>query len=162
MITPLTSRSNKRKKNKTLILFGICLALLLTCGQVAMAAAAPAGTTPEKEQQAEKTAFTDVASDNPLWPYVHYLVAKGILKGYPDGTFQPAGDVTRAQLAKVLVLAKSIPLAEQTTPTFSDVTAEHWAFREIEAAAKSGLFQGYPAPSAPTPPLPGPRQFQCS
>ena len=46
-------------------------------------------------------AFSDVmtASDN-----VDRVVAAGIMQGYPDGTFQPKGKITRAEFAKLAVL----------------------------------------------------------
>ena len=33
---------------------------------------------------------------------VEYLTKAGILNGYPDGTFQPQGNATRAEAAKII------------------------------------------------------------
>ena len=35
-------------------------------------------------------------------PYIRWAIREGLLKGYPDGTFQPDKPVTRAELAVIL------------------------------------------------------------
>jgi len=55
--------------------------------------------------------FTDVSLDNQWsWCYKHveYLAAHGVVAGYPDQTYRPAGSVTRDQLAVYLVRAFGI------------------------------------------------------
>jgi len=49
--------------------------------------------------------------------------------------------LTREQMAVLLVRALDLPL-ENYKGTFADVTAKHWAHKEIEAAAKAGLING--------------------
>lgn len=49
-----------------------------------------------------KDPFTDVAKDNWAAPYVAYGVSQGYLNGRGDGTFDPTGNVTTAQLATIL------------------------------------------------------------
>jgi hypothetical protein len=57
------------------------------------------------------------ASDLPAnhWgsDYVSALKSIGVLKGFPDGTFQPYAPTTRAQFAAVLV--RSMVISEQGT-----------------------------------------------
>lgn len=70
------------------------------------------------------------------------LVSRGILDGYPDGTFRPDNYVTRAEFAKILVTALGIEIND--TPSFSD-TAEHWASPYINTVAHLGIIEGYDA-----------------
>lgn len=49
-----------------------------------------------------KDPFKDVAKDNWAAPYVAYGVSQGYLNGRGDGTFDPTGNVTTAQLATIL------------------------------------------------------------
>ncbi|OPX81407.1 MAG: Cellulosome-anchoring protein precursor [Pelotomaculum sp. PtaB.Bin013] len=75
---------------------------------------------------------------------MRYLAEKGIISGFPDGTFRPTESLTRAQAAKVMVLTKNLSEVKEISPTYQDVPADHWAFGVIEAATKAGLFTGYP------------------
>ena len=60
-----------------------------------------------------------------------------IMEGYENGTFNPEGKLTRAQAVKVLNrLFSRGPLFGDLVPTFTDVPKDHWAFREIEEAAR--------------------------
>lgn len=47
--------------------------------------------------------FPDVLVTDPFCRHVNYLWARGVIGGYSDGSFQPAADVTRDQLAKFVV-----------------------------------------------------------
>jgi hypothetical protein len=102
------------------------------------ATAFAADQTPVKKQ------FKDIAENDPLQPFFRYLTEKGIINGFPDGTFQPGANVTRAQAAKTVVLAKGLQPLKNTPQSFRDVNSKHWAFGEIEAAAQAGFFMGYP------------------
>lgn len=76
---------------------------------------------------------------------ITYLVDKGIINGFPDGTFQPEAPVTRAQFAKMATLALAYPTTDvPTTPTFSDVPASFWGFQPVEITAAAGLIVGFP------------------
>ncbi len=64
-----------------------------------------------------------------------------ILTGYPDGTFRPAQAITRAET--VVVINKILdrgPLHGVKTPTWSDVSADHWAYGHIEEASRDHYF----------------------
>ncbi|HAG11640.1 MAG TPA: hypothetical protein DCK76_09755 [Desulfotomaculum sp.] len=91
-----------------------------------------------------KTQFKDIAENDPLQPFIRYLTERGIISGFPDGTFRPGVNVTRVQAAKAVVLAKGLQPLKNISPSFKDVNSKHWAFGEIEAAVKAGFFKGYP------------------
>lgn len=74
-------------------------------------------------------------------------VRAGIVGGYPDGLFRPAGSVTRAQFARMVASALPARLFESApTPTWSDVGARYWAAPYIAAvgAALPGTTPGGP------------------
>ncbi|MGG1514921.1 cadherin-like beta sandwich domain-containing protein [Paenibacillus oryzisoli] len=62
---------------------------------------------------------------------------QGWLSGYPDGTFQPNREVTRAE-AVVMInrMTGRAPAGEAGTPTWKDVPADYWAYGHIEAASR--------------------------
>ncbi|MEI6309183.1 MAG: PQQ-binding-like beta-propeller repeat protein [bacterium] len=89
-------------------------------------------------------AFPDLAADYWAYPSIASLVQRGVLRGYPDGTFRPAGLVTRAEFAKMFVLSFGMKPAEGSHVSFPDVPTQHWAYGFIESAVVYGLIQGYP------------------
>ena len=82
------------------------------------------------------------------------LLAMGkVITGYPDGTFRPEGNITRAEMCSLLVKAMSkVQSATSETGTldvglrtgFADVPEKHWAAPYIAQAAKLGVVKGYP------------------
>lgn len=80
---------------------------------------------------------------------VEALVELGVVSGYPDGTYLPDNVVTRAELAKLLVVAYGLETAAESakgvTP-FADVNAvaNHWASGYINVSADYKFVNGYP------------------
>jgi hypothetical protein len=75
-------------------------------------------------------------------PFIRVLVTKGIIKGYPDGTFKPNQLVTRAEFAALL--DRTFNLAPiKPTKKFADVPSNHWAAQVIQKAYQSGFLAGY-------------------
>ncbi len=89
-------------------------------------------------------AFPDVSAGHESRRAIEYLQAQGILQGYPDGRFLPAGTINRAELLKVLVAAKVT--AGETAPynsCFPDVI-DQWYAPYVCYATAQGWVQGYP------------------
>ncbi len=88
--------------------------------------------------------WSDLSQTDWADPYVQYLADQNVISGYPDGSFRPNALVTRAQFAKMVVLAMQWPLVTPATPSFSDVPADFWGYSYIETAASHGAIGGYP------------------
>lgn len=73
--------------------------------------------------------FTDVANNHPEISSIAAVQEAGIFTGN-NGAFMPDGNLTRAQLAKVLV--EAFELEGQSAVSFSDVPSDHWATEYIE------------------------------
>lgn len=87
--------------------------------------------------------FSDVASTDWFYTYVRDLALANIISGYTDGTFKPQNSITRAEFAKVIVLATgNIP--STASSSFPDVASSHWARGYIERAKELGFMTGYP------------------
>lgn len=90
-------------------------------------------------------------------PAVARLALLGILEGYPDGSFKPENQITRAEFAAVAIRAKGLNATAQAAKGlatgFSDVPAGHWASGYVGTAAKLGIVNGVGngqfAPEAP-------------
>lgn len=87
------------------------------------------------------TAFNDINSH-----WAKYTIEKwkdkGVISGYPDGTFKPDNPVTRAELTKILTLA--FDLQERSPLGYEDVKSENWYYSYLERCAK--YIPVYPLP----------------
>ncbi|WP_217556180.1 polysaccharide lyase family 8 super-sandwich domain-containing protein [Paenibacillus sp. GbtcB18] len=73
---------------------------------------------------------------------IQEAVKKGLILGYPDGSFQPDKKITRAEFTSLLV--RGLKLKEETELTFSDHDLiNHWAKSDIAKAVKKGIISGY-------------------
>lgn len=76
--------------------------------------------TPVNTPDVCSTGFSDVPAGSTFYVYVHCLVCRDIISGYPDGTFRPNNAVTRGQLAKIV--SNSAGFSETyNSATFADV-----------------------------------------
>jgi hypothetical protein len=88
--------------------------------------------------------FSDVTATNPFFQYVQSAYAAGLISGYADGTFRPYANVTRGQVAKVVVSAAGLKLQSPATPSFTDVGVGSTYYQYVETAKANGLLAGYP------------------
>ena len=85
--------------------------------------------------------FSDVAEGKWYTESVLQMADLGAVSGFPDGTFQPDGVVTRAQVANVLFkFSGGVPV--NYLMTFSDVKQEAWYAEGIRWAAAMGVVTG--------------------
>jgi hypothetical protein len=92
------------------------------------------------------TDFTDQASITNT-EASKVLSAIGVIEGYTDGSFKPAGILTRAEGAAIaarMLLGKA-EAAKLTTVVgpFKDVPASHWASGYISYCVSQGILNGY-------------------
>lgn len=64
---------------------------------------------------------------------VYALVKKGAISGIEENVFSPKAQVSREQLAKMLVIALDIKHDTSSTQTFIDVPSVRWSFNYVEA-----------------------------
>ena len=81
---------------------------------------------------------------------VAVLNGMGVFKGYEDGSFQPAGDITRAEVSAIVyrVYTQDVKDAKAsmyaTYNKFSDMAGAGWAQGYIGYCANAELVKGYP------------------
>ncbi|MFJ7974913.1 S-layer homology domain-containing protein [Peribacillus sp. NPDC096379] len=87
--------------------------------------------------------FTDVDKTDRFYDDIYSISEKGIISGFPDGTFRPEEKVTRAQAAIMISRALKLSLDSTVTP-FKDVTPSVSGAEHIAAAHKQGIITGFP------------------
>ncbi len=71
------------------------------------------------------------------------IYQKGWVKGKNEYTFDPNGNLTRAQATAILIRAIGLDKTNETVPNyFKDVPTNHWAKRAIEIAHKYNIVNG--------------------
>jgi hypothetical protein len=81
-----------------------------------------------------RASFQDLSGYGWAQSAVVTLARLGILQGVGGGRFDPAGQLTRADFAALMVRVFHLPQPAQPT-VFTDVPAGFWAYADIEAAA---------------------------
>ena len=93
--------------------------------------------------------FTDVPVGSTFYNYVETARNLGLVAGYPDGTYGPNTEVTRGQIAKIVVLAAIAAdpahwtLLDPPNNTFQDALPGSTFYRYVEAAHAHGILSGY-------------------
>ncbi|MEB3269783.1 MAG: S-layer homology domain-containing protein [Leptolyngbya sp.] len=104
----------------------------------------PTGTAPLNVPLQDPLVFSDVPADHWAKPYIDGLTARGILSGFPDGTFGPDQPMTRAQFAAQLAQAFEAMPVRRSPASFQDLGADNWAYTGVNQAVILGFMEGYP------------------
>ena len=120
-----------RRRQKKVLSLVLCVAMMLSVMVVG------AGAAFSDQSKIKNTEAVDMC------------VALNIIGGYPDGSYKPEGNITRAEFAKmicVLLNGGTTPAtATNTTPTFNDVRGNAnaaWAEGFIEYCYAKGIVSG--------------------
>ncbi len=91
--------------------------------------------------EATKITFTDVDASTEAGSAIYKLANAGVINGRGDGTFDPNGLLTRAELCKMVNLV--FGYTEASTTKFSDVKPTDWFYSYVLVAEKAGYVAGY-------------------
>ncbi|GEN81793.1 hypothetical protein SLU01_01050 [Sporosarcina luteola] len=86
--------------------------------------------------------FKDVNKNNPYYSAIAALVEKGIISGYADNTFKPNENLTRTQMAKMLVLGFNLKSQGTEDNPFSDISAGNWNKSFVQVLYSNDITSG--------------------
>ena len=125
------SRKIGEGKQKKVLSLVLCVAMMLSVMVVG------AGAAFSDQSKIKNTEAVDACT------------ALNIIGGYPDGSFKPEGNITRAEATKMICVAlnggKEPAVSTNATPTFSDVRGNAnaaWAEGYIESCVAQGIVSG--------------------
>jgi hypothetical protein len=103
---------------------------------------------PDPDAPAEPP-FTDVSLDHPFLLDITWAVEAEVTTGYADDTFRPSAPVTRQAMAAFLHrVTGEAGTPGPGTPTFTDVSAGHPFFADVQWMAANDISEGYqPGPT---------------
>lgn len=107
----------------------------VTRAQAAKVLTLAKGLTPTTEVT---PSFNDVSRDYWAFGVIEAAVKAGLLKGYPDGTFQPDNPITRAEAVTLLIRLSGGELTGIGSQ-LNDIDSSYWAYQEIATAVQAGL-----------------------
>lgn len=91
--------------------------------------------------------FSDVSKNEWFAGYVETAANLGVINGYPDGSFRPAGNINRAEMFAMLARASKVALPKNSS--FVDVPNTEWYASSAAYAQNNNLLdfgtQFYPA-----------------
>ena len=85
--------------------------------------------------------FSDLVPNQWYQRFVAYVTDRDFMIGYPDGSFGPNKNITRAEFAQMIYKYTD---GDETTPApFEDIKS-HWAYKAITKAYNNEYIKGYP------------------
>ncbi|WP_303967094.1 S-layer homology domain-containing protein [Sporosarcina ureae] len=84
--------------------------------------------------------FSDVPKTHRYYNEISAIANANIVGGHSDGTFNPTGQLTRSQMAMILV--KAYKLEGESAQKFIDVSPQHGAYKQIHILANHGITTG--------------------
>ena len=94
------------------------------------------GPTTAGELHADTAPYKDVPTSNTFSGYIAYCAKEGIISGYADGTFRPAGTLTGYAFMKMLLGALGYDA------TYEGYTGGNWSINVAKQAIGIGLNKG--------------------
>ncbi len=94
--------------------------------------------------------FNDVPLSHPNFEAITDLKTRGIIDGYPDGSFKPEQAVNRVEALKIITLGAELePLPRQdgidaVIADFSDIDQNAWYMQYLNRAVTDNIVTGYP------------------
>ncbi len=90
-------------------------------------------------QAPRENEFPDVPRTHWAADYIYKAVDQGLVTGYPNGTFQPARPISRAEGISVIARMANLSKKLVGEGPYTDIPGRYWAASEIAAAKDEGL-----------------------
>ncbi len=110
--------------------------------QIAMASALATSAIVITPSVNAATIFPDINASTEEGQAIINLAQRGIISGYPDGTFKPANPITRTQAAKILAGMLKLDTVHVKNPHFKDIKPGDENYGAIAALANAGIISG--------------------
>lgn len=104
--------------------------------------ATPEATAAPEATQAPEESGSAYDKDNYYQKSLALCSSLGIISGYEDGSVKPDSNVTRAEMASIVLRMLAISTHSKYQNVFKDVDASHWAADQIQTAMEQSIISG--------------------
>ncbi|MGD6842182.1 S-layer homology domain-containing protein [Bacillus infantis] len=91
---------------------------------------------------ASAASYSDVSDNYWAKKEIDKLTEKGVIGGYPDGTFKPSKSVTRIQAAAMIVKALGLERKDEKEPDYIDISAFFPQRDIVDIMNETGIMRG--------------------
>jgi plastocyanin/predicted DNA-binding antitoxin AbrB/MazE fold protein len=88
--------------------------------------------------------FSDVGSSHVNYSAIMDLKTKGVIAGYPDGSFKPEQVVNRVEALKIILNSAKVDTLTQAKAGFKDTASNQWYAPFLNKAVELKIVAGYP------------------
>ena len=74
---------------------------------------------------------------------IKQLVDLEVIEGYPDNTFRPYNNITRAQGVAMIIREMNLDISKRPNPHYKDIQTGYRFYNEIAAAVDEGIIDGF-------------------
>lgn len=85
--------------------------------------------------------FSDIENNAWYAKYINTAVSKGIISGYPNGTFKPNNNINRAEICKIIFKSGNIEPPLPSNSPFTDVKLDSWYAKYVIKAYELNMFK---------------------
>lgn len=118
------------------------LAIMMLCTNIAFAAETVPTNTTITNTANNTLNFTDLNQSFWGYEYIAKMYNAGYVDGYPNGTFNPNGNITRAEFVKLANQVFKFT-EKQTSTDLTDVPQNQWYYDYVLTAQQAGYISGY-------------------
>ncbi|ADH98376.1 immunoglobulin-like domain-containing protein [Salisediminibacterium selenitireducens] len=111
---------------------------VVTRGQAAIMIGRALGFDGEQRE----TSFPDVGMNTTFSGFVQEAADRGIIQGFPDGSYRPDAPVTRGQMA--IFIARAFDLETEADADFSDVSPSMQSYSAVRLILHENITEGFP------------------
>jgi hypothetical protein len=87
--------------------------------------------------------YTDVNANTVGCEYIGFMRSQNIMVGYGNNTFGPEDELTRGQLAKVVVKSFNLIAQDYQNHSFPDVPSDYLFYKDINTLKALGIVVGF-------------------
>ncbi len=85
-------------------------------------------------EEEKSSGFSDINQNHWAYKAILNMSSRKIINGFPDNTFRPDLSITRAEFAKIMVLALNLPQKQPDSSSFLDINKTDWECPYVENA----------------------------
>lgn len=89
--------------------------------------------------EVQKSGFRDIEKTSEYYNFLQKLVKDWVVGWFSDNTFRPLNSISRAELLKIILLAKKVDFVQDSKDYFVDIPTNAWQKKYVNTALSLGI-----------------------